>query len=341
MNKAVSPRLLACLLLAGILLLAAAGVLVQFGSLATAMGIPSPPWGALLSPAVPEDPSLARLHTILWQVRLPRVLLAILVGAALALSGVTMQAVFQNPLAEPYIVGVASGAGLGAAISAALKIPAQWGPFDSNPVFVFAGGVLAALLVYGLSYRHGQIAVLHLLLIGIATSALCGGLSSYLLWFQRDLHRILFLLMGTLSKATLHDVWLVLPIVLGCALLLQLTSRSLDALQLGDDTAHVLGLNVRRVREIALGLGVLLAATAVAVSGVIGFIGLVVPHTVRLLVGPKHHSLLLCAALGGAFLLLAADTGARVLHSAEIPVGIITTFLGVPFFLYLLRRGGV
>lgn len=339
MKRHLSPWVLAPVLAALLVALAWLGVTLRLDALARDMGLEGVSWRLLLSFSPLEDGQQERLHAIVWDVRVPRVLLAALVGAALALAGAAMQAVFQNPLADPYIVGVASGAGLGAALSTALRLPAQWGPFDSNPVAVFLGGVLAAVVVYALAHRHGRIAVIHLLLIGVAISALCGGLTSYLLWFQKDLQRIFFLLMGTLSMADSGDVLLLAPVVLIGLAALQLAARALDVLQLGDDTASLLGLSAQRVRELALGVGVLLAALAVATSGVIGFIGLIVPHIVRLIVGPLHHRLVPCAALGGAVLLLAADTAARALHTAEVPVGIITTFLGVPFFLFLLRHG--
>ena len=276
---------------------------------------------------------------IVDQVRLPRVLLAVLVGFALAACGTVMQGLFRNPLADPYLLGIASGATAGAAIVIASRLDSL--PF-MLPMGAFLGGLLVIFIVYQLSRTAlGRSDNLILILAGVALAALFSAISSFLLFVanNEETRRIVFWVLGGLGGAQWSQVqplfWI---IVLGMSLLM-LFARDLNALVLGEEMATHLGIDSRHLKKILLGVATLMTAAAVAVAGTIGFVGLVVPHALRWLVGPDHRVLLPAAGLSGAILLLACDTAARtVLQPAELPVGIITALLGAPFFLFLLRK---
>ena len=286
--------------------------------------------------AAPVSPHVA----IIWRLRLPRILLAILVGGALAAAGMTMQALFQNPLADPYLVGVAPGAAVGATAALVLGLGAGRLGAHALPLAAFAGSLVVSLLVYILASRFGRVPVLHLLLFGIAIGAFCTGLTSFLLLISpQHVQEVYFWLLGSFQNARWAAVRTVWPYLLAGTLLLFFFAREMDVLLLGEEQAQSLGVAVERLKRILLAASTLLAAVAVAVGGIIGFVGLIVPHMMRLLVGPRHRVLLPASVLGGAALLVVSDTLARSLRPAtEIPVGIVTTFLGVPFFLYLLTR---
>lgn len=279
---------------------------------------------------------------ILTELRAPRALVAALVGGGLAVAGAAMQGLFRNPLADPGLVGVSSGAALGAALAIALDVRAPGVPAAiAQPALAFAGGLAATWLVYRLARVRGQTSVVGLLLAGIAVGALAGaaiGLLGYLA-DDRQLRDLSLWLLGGLGGASRDVAALLLPAVaLACGLLWR-RARELDALLLGEAEAFHLGVDVERLRrrvvaEVALAVGV-----CVAFTGMIGFVGLLVPHLLRGLVGPRHRVLLPAAALGGAALLLLADAAARtVLAPAELPVGIVTALLGAPVFLGLLAR---
>ncbi|CAD5106940.1 FecCD family ABC transporter permease [Zestomonas carbonaria] len=288
----------------------------------------------------------AQAELILGQIRMPRTLLGLAVGAVLALSGVAMQGLFRNPLADPGLVGVSSGAALGAAF--AIVIGASLGglPDALSPYLLslcaFGGGLGVTAMVYRLGRRDGQTNVATMLLAGIALTALAGaaiGLFTYLA-DDATLRTLTFWNLGSLNGASYTRLWPLLIVTAGVALWLPRRAKALNALLLGESEARHLGFEVERLkRELvlctALGVG-----AAVAAAGLIGFIGLVVPHLVRLLAGPDHRVLLPASALAGASLLLFADLAARlVLAPAELPIGIVTALLGAPFFLYLLVRG--
>lgn len=287
---------------------------------------------------------LAQAELILGQIRLPRTLLGLAVGAVLAVCGVAMQGLFRNPLADPGLVGVSSGAALGAAIALVVgagQLPEVFAPYLLS-ICAFAGGLGVTSLVYRLGRRDGQTSVTTMLLAGIALTALAGaaiGLFTYLA-DDRTLRTLLFWNLGSLNGASYARLWPLLLVSVAVALWLPRRARALNALLLGESEARHLGFDVARLkRELvfctALGVG-----AAVAAAGLIGFIGLVVPHLIRLLVGPDHRVLLPASALAGASLLLLADLLARLaLAPAELPIGIVTALLGAPFFLYLLLRG--
>nr|WP_178096046.1 iron ABC transporter permease [Pseudomonas sp. ALS1131] len=300
----------------------------------------------LLGLPVTADASVQQAELILAQIRMPRTLLGLAVGMVLALCGVAMQGLFRNPLADPGLVGVSSGAALGAAVAivggAALGgLPEAFAPYLLS-VCAFVGGLLVTALVYRLGRRDGQTHVATMLLAGIALTALAGaaiGLFTYLA-DDATLRTLTFWNLGSLNGASYARLWPLLLATLAVALWLPRRARALNALLLGESEARHLGFDVERLkRELvfctALGVG-----AAVAAAGLIGFIGLVVPHLMRLLVGPDHRLLLPASALAGASLLLLADLVARLaLAPAELPIGIVTALIGAPFFLYLLVRG--
>lgn len=280
---------------------------------------------------------------ILMEIRLPRVLLAILVGSALALSGVVMQGFFQNPMADPYIVGVSSGAGLGATVAMGLGIDFWFFGLSGIGLMAFAGALIVTALVYMISLRGGQLPVTTVLLSGVALGALASSITSYWMVAVRgdlfDTQRILFWLMGSLASRRWEHVHLAWPQILAGALFLQWMARDLNVLVQGEENALYLGIDVERSKRLLLVGASLVAAAAVSVSGIIGFVGLVVPHVMRLWIGPDHRWLLPASMLGGSVLLVNADLLARiVIEPAELPIGIITSVLGCPFFLYLLRK---
>ncbi len=276
---------------------------------------------------------------VFWDVRIPRVLMAALVGAALACAGTAMQAVFRNSMADPFVIGVSSGAALGAAAAGLIGWTVVLGAFAS-PVLAFVTALASVFVVYTLGSFKGKVYVDSLLLSGVAVAAFLGALVSFLIYFARqEYHQILFWLLGSLSLASWDKVLVLLfPVVIGVIVIVRY-GRDLDALLLGEETAHNLGSNPEALKKQVLGVAALVTAAAVAFSGVIGFVGLIVPHMTRLVVGSNHRLLVPAAALSGAIFLIWADTIARsVFAPTELPVGIITALCGGPFFLYLLRR---
>jgi iron complex transport system permease protein len=277
--------------------------------------------------------------TIVWKLRMPRIVLAVLVGAALAVAGALMQALFHNPMADPFVVGVSSGAAAGAVAAVALGLQLKLG-LAALPLAAFAGGLAVTLVVYSLSRRAGRVPIATLLLTGIAVGGLMQAVTSFGLLQQpgNDLRAMLSWLMGSLVGRDWPHVQVLLPFVVVGIAVAWVSQRNLNVLALGDDTAHHLGVRVEVARVVLLGAATLLAAASVAVAGIIAFVGLMVPHLMRLLVGPNHRALLPACVLGGALLLLWADVVARTLGGVETPIGIVTSALGSPFFLYLLLR---
>lgn len=278
--------------------------------------------------------------TIVNQVRLPRILVALLVGASLATSGATIQGVFRNPLVDPGVIGVTVGGALGAvlAISTGLVTTDLW----VLPAFAFLGAMGAATAVYLLSLSNGQPQTTTVLLAGIAINALLGAFISALLLFANrfiEVQAMLSWLIGGLEgRGWAHLLAIIVPTLLTIGLMM-VFAREINLLLLGDETAQGLGVSVPRTRFMLLALACLATGTAVSIAGPIGFIGLVVPHILRLVVGPDYRLLLPASALGGAAFLVATDTIARlVLQPVELQVGIITALVGAPFFLYLLYR---
>jgi len=282
----------------------------------------------------------AAFATILYEIRLPNLVLTGLTGLALGGSGAAFQALFRNPLADPYVIGIASGAGLGAVLAMALRWPADGLGMAAVPVAGFLGALLTVALVYRLSSVGKTTPVTTLILAGVAVSSFATALTSLILLLSTsELHRAVTWMVGGFSLGGWAPVLASLPyLALSLGVLVTL-GRPLDVLQFGDEQATQLGLDVDRLKLVVVVTASLAAATAVSFSGIIAFVGLVVPHLTRLLWGPSYRRLLPLAALGGASFLLMADIVARSLLSPrELPVGVVTSVIGAPFFLYLLAR---
>jgi iron complex transport system permease protein len=277
-------------------------------------------------------------EVILWQIRLPRVLLGLLVGAGLAVSGVTMQGLFRNPLASPYILGVASGASTGAAL--AILLAGGFAPL--LPVGAFVGAAIAVLVVYGLARPGNRTTeVFTLIMAGVAVGSFFSAITSFLIFLSsggEKLSDVLFWIMGGLGRANWTVLAILSPVVLISIGAIFCFARDLNALALGEETAQHVGVNPETLYRWLLVLTTLLTAASVALAGTIGFIGLAIPHIMRLLMGPDHRRLLPASALAGGCFLVWSDLLARTAFApAELPVGVITAFFGAPFFLYLLK----
>lgn len=308
------------------------------------------PFGALVEvanmlPGVSVDSGLTPLEAgIVTRIRLPRVVLGLLVGAMLALAGGCYQGAFRNPLADPYLLGVAAGAGLGVTVVIALRVGDGSDPTTglpmSVPIAAFVGAIAAVVFTYVLGGTGGgRRSPATLLLAGVAVSAFFAACQTYLLQRHSETIRQVYgWLLGRLSSATWHDVRLILPYALITVVVLLLLSRELDVLSVGDEEAAALGMHPQRSRLVLVAVASLGAAAAVSVSGLIGFVGVIVPHVVRLLVGTSYRVILPISALFGAAFLTLADVAARMLDApAEIPIGVVTAFLGAPFFVLVLR----
>lgn len=278
--------------------------------------------------------------TIIYEIRLPHALLIALTGAALAGSGAAYQGLFRNPLADPYLIGVASGAGLGAIFVMAQQWPRSLLGFYAIPAAAFVGALLAVAIVYSIARLGKTVPVTTLILAGVAVSSFATALSSFImLYSNNELRRALAWLLGGAALSGWPPVIAILPYTIISLGILLFSGHQLNVLQLGEEQAQQLGLPVERIKLLLIAAASLAAAAAVAFSGMIGFIGLIVPHALRLVWGGDHRRLLPLSMLGGAAALLLADLLARTVFAPEVlPVGILTALAGVPFFLWLLRR---
>jgi iron complex transport system permease protein len=295
---------------------------------------------ARLFDAAPDPASTQTFATILFELRLPRTILVAMTGAALAGSGASYQGLFRNPLADPYLIGVASGAGLGAVIAMGIHWPYTEAGLLAIPLAAFAGALLTVLVVYQLARVGKTIPTTNLILAGVAISSFATALTSYLMINATgEVRRALVWLLGGASMSGWQPVLAVLPyVVIGLGIQLAM-GHALNVLQFGEEQALQLGLPVEWVRRLVIVTASLTTAAAVSFSGIIGFIGLIVPHLVRLLWGGDYRRLMPLAIISGASLLLLADVLARVVMAPEeIPVGIITALAGAPFFLWILRQ---
>ncbi len=332
------------------------GVLICFALLlvslllGSALGAVALPLGdsavtLLGSLGLPVHGGLARVDaSILLDIRLPRVVLGALVGGLLASAGAAYQGVFRNPLADPYLLGAAAGAGLGATLVIVALPTAGTGAFGPLPIAAFVGALVGVALAYALgrtAERAGGGAA-GLVLAGVAVTAFLTALQTAVLQANTEsLQRVYGFILGRLSGAGWDAVLLVLPYAVGSAVVLQLAAHRLDVLAVGDEEASSLGVSPTRVRLVVLLAASLATAAAVAVAGLVGFVGLVVPHILRRLVGPAHAILLPACLLGGGAFVVLADLVARTaLSPAELPLGVVTAFVGAPFFATLLVRGG-
>jgi iron complex transport system permease protein len=282
-----------------------------------------------------------REWSIVWQIRAPRVALAAIVGAMLSIAGASYQGVFRNPLVDPYLLGVAAGAGLGATIVITVNRggTSSW-IIDPLPLAAFTGGLIAVFVTYlvGSSVKSDRSSI-SLVLAGVAVTSLTTAIQTFLLQRNTDVVRQVYSwILGRLSSATWSDVRLVIPYVLASCVVLLLHRRLLDVLRVGDEEAAALGVNVDRVRLVVVIAATLGTASVVAVSGLIGFVGIIVPHAIRLVVGSSYRMVMPLALTMGASFLIVADIPGRILDNpAETPIGVVTAFLGAPFFLLILR----
>jgi iron complex transport system permease protein len=275
-------------------------------------------------------------QAIVWEIRLPRVVLGGIVGAMLAAGGASYQGVFRNPLADPYLLGVAAGAGLGATI----VIVSHWGTTSMLPVAAFLGGTAAVTLTYLVGAKFGgRSSGTSVVLAGVAVAALFTAIQTLLQQqHAQDLQPVYAWILGSLSLATWSDVWLILPYVVVSGTVLMMHRRLLDVLRLGEEEASTLGVNPRRVRLIVVAAATLGTAAAVSVSGLIGFVGIIVPHLVRLTTNASYRVVMPVSIAGGATFLILADLVARTIEApAEVPLGVVTAFVGGPFFIFVLR----
>lgn len=295
---------------------------------------------SLLSGASEAGPWPASYEAVFFQIRLPRVALAAVVGACLAAAGAAYQGLFRNPLADPYLIGVASGASLGAVLALILPLAPVLYTLGAVQLMAFAGAVVTVAAVYGLARMGGTVSVSTLLLAGVALGAFAAAITSFFMYIHGDkLVSIYSWLLGGFSLGDWSKVLAILPYAVVGLAYLCLHGRVLNVLQLEEEQAVQLGVPVERLKIGLIAAATLVTAAAVSVSGLIGFAGLIVPHAVRLLWGPDYRFLLPMSVLLGAAFLVLADTLARtVLGSTEIPVGAVTAFFGAPFFLYLLRQ---
>ncbi|MCW3135473.1 MAG: iron chelate uptake ABC transporter family permease subunit [Canidatus Methanoxibalbensis ujae] len=277
-------------------------------------------------------------HIILFQIRIPRAVMGVFIGAALSAAGVVMQSIFKNPMADPYIIGTASGASVGAVFSFFIPISSY-----ITPLFAFIGAISATLLVYNIARTGGRVPVDMLLLTGIAVSIFLNAILSFMMYMVgHDLGYIFMWLMGRVDEPPWENVLIVAAAVCACITPLFMFTRDLNALLIGEETAQTLGISVESVKKTLLFLSALLTASAVAFTGTIGFVGLIIPHITRIFVGADHRILLPASALMGGIFLVWADMLVRFLSSVlpygEMPIGVITSFFGAPFFIYLLQK---
>lgn len=337
-NVSVATRLAAASMVLGVLWLGAALVSLSLGP----VNIPISHLASIILEPVSLDLTTYS-HTeelVIEQLRLPRIIVGTLVGMALGVAGATMQGLFRNPMADPGIIGISAGGALGAVTAIALGISGIF--YQALSFFAFLGAVGAAFLVYGIASVGGRFSMATLLLAGVAISAFFSAIVSAIMILvpsNEALREILFWLTGGLDSRSWEHVRLAAPPILGGSAVILTLSRDLNLLMLGDAEAKSMGVRVTAIRPALLAAASLITGVAVAVSGTIAFVGLVVPHMLRLVVGPDHRILIPLSAVGGALFMVIADTIARtVVQPAEFRVGIITAFVGAPFFIFLLIR---
>lgn len=309
--------------------------IILTGTLSIGLGSVSVPLEQLFSISTAPD----YIKTIIYDIRLPRIVMALLIGMMLSSSGVVVQAVFQNPLADPYIIGIAASATFGAVIAYVFQLPDIF-----YGILAFLSCLISTFIIFKLSNRSGKVDITTLLIVGIAVSAFIGAFTSFAMYLiGEESFKITMWLMGYLGGATWTKVsLLIIPLVFSL-IFFYLQRNQLDALLSGDEEANSLGVDVHTLKAKVLTVSALVVAFSVAFSGMIGFVGLIIPHSIRMLVGPSNSRLIPNAALAGGFFLLICDTIGRLfLAPVEIPIGVVTAFFGAPFFLYLAfkAKGG-
>jgi len=331
-----------------VILLTAALILTVVLSLNVGFaGIPFPTVLRILAKKMPflgslvDSSNLSYVEeTIIIQIRMPRVLAGALVGAALAAAGVVYQGIFKNPMADSYVLGVSAGGAVGASLAIVLGIGFTLLGLSTVPISAFAGSLIAVFAVYNISRVGSRVPVTTLLLSGIAVSIFLSAIVAVLQVVAGErLHVIVFWIMGGFSYVEWKDIWAVLPLVCPGIVATYFYARDLNVLALGEETAQHLGVDVEKVKKLLMIFGSLITAAAVSISGLIGFIGLIIPHMARILIGPDHRILLPASTIVGATFLVICDAVARVIVApVELPVGVVTALSGGPFFIYLLRR---
>ncbi|MCP8304691.1 MAG: iron chelate uptake ABC transporter family permease subunit [archaeon] len=279
-------------------------------------------------------------QSIVLQIRLPRIIAATIVGVALAVAGVVLQGLLRNPMADPYVIGISSGAALGASIVIGLGIGFSFLGIDAIQLMAFIGGLITVFVVYNIARTGPKVPMLTVLLAGIAiTSFLSAIISFIMITLGESLHALVFWLFGSFTLSSWDNVAVAMPVIIIGLIVIVIFARQLNIMLLGDDQAQQLGVDIEKLKKIMLIVASLITAAAVSISGIIGFIGLIIPHIARILVGPDHRILVPSSALAGAIILVLCDTAARtIMEPVELPVGVFTAFFGVPFFLYLLRK---
>jgi iron complex transport system permease protein len=344
-NSASAIRRPAAMLVMALLMVALIASAVVAAAIGSA-GIPLHRIAAAFGLTGGDPQTLARDQLVLWSIRVPRIALAAMVGGLLAVAGAVMQGLFRNPLADPALVGVSGGAALAAAVTivAADKYvltQVMAFPFEILPVAAFFGALAATAALYRIATHEGRTSIAVFLLGGLAIAALANAAIGLLVFLadDRQLRDITFWMLGSLSGATWAKAAAIAPFFAATAIALPMIARGLDLIVLGEAEAFHMGIAVERLKRLCVVLIAAAVGAAVSVSGVIGFVGIVVPHLLRLVIGPGHRLLLPASVLLGAGLMICADTAARLLAApAELPIGIVTAIIGAPFFLFLLMR---
>lgn len=279
-------------------------------------------------------------RTIIWSIRLPRVLLGVLVGASLSTAGAAFQGMLRNPMADPYVLGISSGAALGASVSIVFNLHINLLGFSTISIFAFIGGLITVFVVYNIAKVRQRVPITSLLLSGVAVGQFLTAIISFLMVvYSRDMNKIIYWTLGSLAgKGWEPLIKISMPVILSI-IAMNFFARDLNIMLTGEESAHSLGVQVEKIKLYILILGTFMTSMVVSISGIIGFVGLIIPHIVRIIVGPDHRILLPSSGLIGGIFMIFADTIARTIISPiEIPVGIITALFGGPFFIYLLRK---
>ncbi len=307
--------------------------------LALAIGSTNIPFRTVIRSLISEDAELSRYRVIIRQIRLPRIILSFLVGAGLGIAGVVFQGIIRNPMVDPYIVGISAGAGTAVTFAIVFNLSFTFLYFSTIPLFAFVGALLTVILVYNLAKTRNKIPVMTFLLAGVAAAFILDAARSLVMVLgTQDIQQVVFWLMGSLSGSSWGDITMILPYYLIGLLPLILYLNDLNLILLGEESAQHLGVEVEKVKKMLIVGATLVTASVVSVSGGIGFIGLVIPHIGRMLIGPDHKKLLpLAGILGGVFLVISDMLARSIMPPMEIPVGIITALAGGPYFIYLLR----
>ena len=278
--------------------------------------------------------------TIIFKVRMPRIIMASLVGIGLSVVGASFQSLFKNPMADPYVLGISSGAALGAAFAIVLKLPSAGATLSVVTISAFIGAVVTTIFVYNIAQVRGRVTTTNLLLAGCAVSFLMSSMISIIMVFnQEEVNKIVFWMMGSFNASSFKSIYIVAPVVLVGTVVIYFFYRDFNLMLTGEESAKSLGTDTEKLKKLIILISSMIIAVSVAFSGIIGFVGFLVPHIVRLLFGPNNKALIPFSALGGAIFLLFSDTISRTVAApAELPVGAVTALIGAPYFIYLLAR---